>query len=111
MPGTAGGVMMERTCVQCGQCADVGKWRELAELGWTLDALGDCVCVSCTRRQWPAKTQPRRDAITPVRGAAGATPRTPLPSARKHVPRAHPHLVLVKQLARTQSGHIGENAK
>jgi len=90
--------MMEWTCSQCGQYAEVDVWRELARLGWTLTATGDCVCASCTARQWPAGKRSRRDSDLPARDVARRQDASiAAADARQlRIERPHPYLVLVK---------------
>lgn len=100
---------MEWTCACCGQLAEVATWTDLTDLGWTLNGVGDCICVSCTVRQWPAAGRsldgPQRalrvpaSALRPTgpeaRGANAAT--TAVASAfRAPAARPRPHLALVK---------------
>ena len=89
---------MEWTCSQCGQYAEVGAWRELTQMGWTLTADGNCVCASCTARQWPAALQPSRHSASPARDVAPHDGPSAAPSLarRSRFQGAHPYLVLVK---------------
>jgi hypothetical protein len=100
---------MEWTCARCGQMAEVATWLSLTELGWRLDEIGDCLCHTCTARQWPQTGRslggPRRDV--PVAPRAERPTGLPVPpidglsspgAAACRLPPARPrlHLTLVK---------------
>jgi hypothetical protein len=101
-------VTMEWTCARCGQLAEMESWAALTDDGWTLNEVGDGICVSCTVRQWPAA----RRSLPPHLASADSPQagRSPglaahrrnaatiaVPSASRVPPaRPRPHLALVK---------------
>jgi hypothetical protein len=63
-------VPMEWTCVRCGQLAEMETWAAVSDVGWTLNAVGDGICDSCTARQWPAAQR----ALAPRFTSGNASP-------------------------------------